>query len=140
MCKTFRPKKVKATLFLTTDYFRDYVREIQKSYLKSKCCITGKRKGLTVHHVIPYKTLIQEAFKQAGIPYQKKVAGLTSEQESLIVNELIKLHKAENLYTVHSRLHRLYHERYDLSEANAETWKEFMKYQRISLVEHGKGK
>lgn len=115
-------------LFLTTQYFRTYVYEIQKGYRETRCCITGAKDNLTVHHTTAYKELLLQAFEAAGVPYSKYIADVSQEQISLIIDQLIRLHKETKLYTVAKHLHKRYHDNYE--EVNIETWEHFVAYQK----------
>lgn len=115
-------------LYLTTQYFRTYVNEIQKAYKQTRCCITGTKDNLTVHHTTSYKELLLQAFEAAGVPYSKYIAGVSQEQISLVIDQLIRLHQETKLYTVCRSMHNRYHNNYEA--INIETWEHFVAYQK----------
>lgn len=97
------------------------------------CVITGLNFD-NVHHLYPFKDIVNDVFNNIGIDKRKNISEYSNEDELTIRNELIRLHK---LYgygaSLNKEVHKLFHDLYGYTNTNYNDFLEFIK--RIELGE-----
>ena len=111
----------------THHYFRTPSKQIATRFIKNKCCVSGKRNNLTVHHIVPYAVLLHEAFDKANVRFKKYIKDLSQEEINAVLQQLIFLHKEEDVVTITKPIHKKFHELYSC-RATKEDWILFTKH------------
>ena len=100
------------------------------------CVITGKNFD-NVHHLYPFKNIVEEVFINLNIDKRKNVSEYSECEEIAIRNELKRLH---NFYgygsPINKDVHKLFHDLYGYTNTNYCDFIEFVK--RIELGEFDK--
>ncbi|HHX67591.1 MAG TPA: HNH endonuclease [Gallicola sp.] len=115
---------------ITPLYFelRSEIKEWQNKSMEScnyKCVLTGKDFD-NIHHLYPFKDIVDEVFKSLNLDIKKKVNDYTEEEFKNIKEKLIELH---NFYgygvCLCKDLHKLFHDTYGYTQNTPNQFYEF---------------
>lgn len=90
-----------------------------------KCIITGDDFD-NIHHLVPFRKIVDEVFEVLKMPIYKTTGEYTKEQKSLIVDKLQELHVFYGLgVCLRKDIHKLFHDLYGYTENTPEQFDEF---------------
>lgn len=90
-----------------------------------KCVITGKDFD-EIHHLYPFKNILQETFMNLNMDIKHQVKDYTNEEFNSIKIELIRLHNKYGLGVCLTKdIHKLFHDTYGYTNTTAEQFQEF---------------
>ena len=97
------------------------------------CIITGKNFD-NVHHLYPFKNIVEEVFNNLNIDRRENVSEYSDDELVTIRNELLRLHDFYGYgCPINKKVHKLFHDLYGYKETNYFDFLEFIK--RIELGE-----
>ena len=97
------------------------------------CIITGKNFD-NVHHLYPFKNIVEEVFNNLNIDRRENVSEYSDDELVAIRNELLRLHDFYGYgCPINKKVHKLFHDLYGYKETNYFDFLEFIK--RIEIGE-----
>lgn len=97
------------------------------------CIITGKNFD-NVHHLYPFKNIVEEVFNNLNIDRRENVSEYSDDELIAIRNELLRLHDFYGYgCPINKKVHKLFHDLYGYKETNYFDFLEFIK--RIEIGE-----
>ncbi len=115
---------------ITPLYFelRSEIKEWQNKSMEScgyKCVLTGNDFD-NIHHLHPFKDIVDEVFKILNLDVKKKVGDYTEEEFKNIKEKLIELHDFHGCgVCLCKNLHKLFHDTYGYTHNTPEQFEEF---------------
>lgn len=90
-----------------------------------QCVITGNKRNLHVHHIIPFNVVIAEVLNELNIPNEKLVKDYTDEEVNNIKIMIDDYHSKNLGVPITKKYHKLFHSIYGFN-ANEKDWIAFI--------------
>ena len=112
------------------DNFRRIIKswktEIAKKY-NYKCALTGAKYDCVVHHLKPFRQIIDECCKELNLPLHRKLKDYSMEDYKNLENLILKKHTIDIGILLQRKVHRKFHSIYGLKNTTIEQFNEFIK-------------
>ena len=92
-----------------------------------RCCITGKRTNIIVHHCRSFNTLLEETIELLNFEIKDNFANYTAEElENFVINFLDLQEYYGEYVCVSANIHKIFHDIYGYGDNTMEQWNEFV--------------
>ena len=111
-------------------------RDDSLKYFDYKCCLSGEKLHLEVHHVYNFNMIVQEVLDFFEYPIYEETGKYSDKQLHNMANKCLELHyKYGYGVVVTKEIHNIYHSVYGREDGNFAQFKEFAsKYYGISFL------
>ena len=101
-------------------------KDIKKSY-GMKCCITGMKSNIVVHHLTDYKTIVEEVSRELNIPILERIRDYDDYEDFILFKErFVEKHTEKTGIPITKKVHSQFHQKY-VQRATAENFDKFLK-------------
>lgn len=112
------------------DNFRRIIKswkiEIAKNY-NYRCALTGAKYDCVVHHLKPFKQIVEESCKELNLPLHRKLKDYSSEDYRNLETLIIKKHTIDIGILLQRKVHAKFHSIYGVRNNTIEQFNDFIK-------------
>ena len=111
------------------DNFRKIIKEWKMEIAKKydyKCALTGSKNDCVVHHLVPFKTIVEESCQELGLPLYRKLKDYDIEDYKKLENLILAKHTLDIGILLQRKVHKKFHSIYGLRNTNIEQFNDFV--------------
>lgn len=111
------------------DNFRKIIKSWKIEVLKKynyKCALTDAKYDCVVHHLKPFKQIVEESCKELNLPLNRKLKDYSSEDYIKLENLIIKKHTLDIGILLQRKVHSKFHSIYGVKNTTVEQFNEFI--------------
>ncbi len=105
---------------------KEWKLSIMKKY-NYRCCLTNSRRDLVVHHLKPFKKIVEECCHELNLPLHRKFKDYTVEEHKSIKLLVLKKHTEDIGIVLQRKVHSKFHRIYGVKNNTIEQFNEFIK-------------
>lgn len=112
------------------DYFRKLLKPWKIQVLKSynhKCFITNTKKDCVVHHLYPFKKIVEDSCKELGLPLHRKICDYPPDDFQNLCDTILSKHTVDIGVVLQRKVHNKFHSLYGFQNTTREQFNEFIK-------------
>lgn len=94
---------------------------------EGKCYLTNTRKDCVVHHLYPFRTIVDDCCKELNIPLHRNIGDYDLQQYNKLKDLVISKHTLEIGIVLQRKVHAKFHSIYGLKNNTVEQFNEFIK-------------
>lgn len=94
---------------------------------EGKCYLTGTRKDCVVHHLYPFRTIVDDCCKELNIPLRRNIGDYDLQQYNKLKDLVISKHTIEIGIVLQRKVHAKFHSIYGVKNNTVEQFNEFIK-------------
>lgn len=112
------------------DNFRRIIKswkiEVAKKY-NYRCALTGAKYDCVVHHLIPFKKIVEESCKELNLPLHRKLKDYSIEEYKNLEALVLKKHTLDVGILLQRKVHAKFHSIYGVKNTTIKQFNEFIK-------------
>lgn len=105
---------------------KDWKYQVAKKY-NFVCALTGAKYDCVVHHLIPFKTIVEQSCQELNIPLHRNLKDYAPDDYKKLENLVLKKHTLDVGILLQRKVHKKFHSIYGLKSTNIEQFNEFVK-------------
>lgn len=95
-----------------------------------KCIISGRKDGLSLHHIRGFNLLVKETLKILNIPCQTKIDELDDSEKKTLLNTFLIVQDKYPVAVINVDIHNMFHDEYGRGDNTEQQWDEFVNKHR----------
>lgn len=128
-CKQCVGESVRSQYKDLMSYFRGVNRHWHKKFMElsnNKCQLTGTTKDLVIHHIVSFKSLVEETMFLLDLPLDKTISSYSFDELEKMRTVFRSVQDNNPCIVIHKNIHQLFHSKYGFGNNTEAQWKEFI--------------